>query len=327
LQVATIATSSLTYVESLATNFPASTLNFTNGQLVLRFADGYMRSVNSVTVSNINYRFTLNPQPLLNPQITNSIFDLFVVSSDTSLYVQNGTGAGQLANVVKIGMGSNAKLMLTVDSTNYNSTWPINVTGASGTSNVASQLGSGGDVTQPMTFSFSDPGGAQPTYYWGASTSAGFQTVHPTANLSVANSVNSTNAVTATNASYATSANSTVYATSAGNATTATTANTCNKSIGNGQTWQNLNSSRLRESTYPNSTGRSIMVNLSVGSFSGGQIVARAYIDGHEIANYNYPNTPYSNFSGFSFIVPNGSTYSCSISGSNSLISNWSELR
>lgn len=355
LQLATVVNGTNNYVEAVATAFPTSMLNTTTEQLVLRFSDGYMRSINSVIVSGLNYRFIFNANPLLNPPVVGSIFDLFVVSSNTTPYVQNGTGANQLSNVVKVGLGSDSKLHLSIDSTDYGINWPVNVTGVAGT------LANGANLAQPMQFSFSALS-TQPTYLWGGSTVAGGQAVFATANLSVATSVNAgyaTNAGTATLANnvqsgagtvgsmnfqfspngtqptymwggntlatqflFATASLSVSYAT---NANYATTANICNTGIGNGQSWQNV--SRAGNTTYYNTTGRTICVATSADSSSGGSISANAYVNGVLINSYNAYGQQYNNGSSFFFIVPNNCSYSFNIGGSNWAIPHWTELR
>lgn len=58
--------------------------------------------------------------------------------------VQQGTGTGQLSNVVKIGW-NNSNLLLQIDAINFGASWPISVTGnaATVTSVIASQITSG----------------------------------------------------------------------------------------------------------------------------------------------------------------------------------------
>lgn len=332
LQTAIVVNSTLTTVDAAATSFSLGTLNYTTGQLVLRFADGYMRSVNSVTASGSNYRFTLNPQPLLNPQVANSVFDLFLVSSDTALYVQNGTGAGQNPNIVKIGINANSKLLLSVDSTNYANNWPISVTGSAASTPVTSTIGNGGDITQPMTFGFQTFAN-QPLYLWGGNTVGAAQGLVQPSNLKVAyatNAASATNATNATNASYATSANSATYSTNAGNASTANFASvsdSCNSSLGNNQSWNNYTGSRAIGVSYTNTTGRSIVVSVQIDSSSGGNIYSTLYVNGIPVAAYNYQNRNYNNASCLTAVVPNGFTYQCNVAGSNPVIPLWSELR
>jgi len=96
--------------------------------------------------------------------------------------------------------------------------------------------------------------------------------------------------------------------------------------LGIGQTWTDVTASRVAGTTYTNSTGKPIMVNISVGSFGTGSgggpsltvsgvVVARfLYLLG--TAQYIYPF--------LSAIVPSGATYSISGLGSGAI---WTELR
>lgn len=88
--------------------------------------------------------------------------------------------------------------------------------------------------------------------------------------------------------------------------------------IGVGQTWQDVAASRAAGTTYTNSTGRPIMVNI-FGTIGG---AAYFYVDGNIVArsalNSNVPDVQ------FFIIVPAGSTYSIT---SGVSVSNWTELR
>ena len=81
-------------------------------------------------------------------------------------------------------------------------------------------------------------------------------------------------------------------------------------SLGVGQSWQNLTSSRASDVTYTNSTGKPILV--IVNTYGGTSIV-----DGVTL-RYGGTDTE----GDWSFIVPSGSTYS--VTGN---IRSWSELR
>jgi len=81
-------------------------------------------------------------------------------------------------------------------------------------------------------------------------------------------------------------------------------------SIGVGQTWQNVIGSRSSGTTYTNSTGRPIMVTAAP-NISGFTVVC---------AGITLIST--GNNAGFSFIVPDSTTYS--ITGT---INSWVELR
>jgi hypothetical protein len=90
------------------------------------------------------------------------------------------------------------------------------------------------------------------------------------------------------------------------------------QSIGVGQTWQNVTSSRsVYPSTYTNNTGRPIQVLISVGAVSG---VGSAVVDGVTVA---ITDTNVGTYTVVSFIVPNGSIYYFAVES----IANWAELR
>lgn len=93
--------------------------------------------------------------------------------------------------------------------------------------------------------------------------------------------------------------------------------------IGVGQTWQNVIASRASGTTYTNTTGRSILVNISVGLDNGE--VATLTVGG-VIASYaSQANTGASNYP-LSAVVPSGSTYLLTRPGSSQIL-NWAELR
>lgn len=79
-----------------------------------------------------------------------------------------------------------------------------------------------------------------------------------------------------------------------------------NNSIGVGQTWQNVTSSRTKGTTYTNSTGKPIMV-MAIGAYeSAGNQTLSITVDGVAMSvgfATGYGGTP------MSVIVPNGSSY------------------
>lgn len=97
--------------------------------------------------------------------------------------------------------------------------------------------------------------------------------------------------------------------------------------LGQGQTWQNMTSSRSTGTTYTNNTGKPIALNIETTYIGGGRIGITATIDGYsfEFANAIFPSGGSLNTTGTT-IVPEGSTYSISISGGVGL-AKWSELR
>lgn len=76
------------------------------------------------------------------------------------------------------------------------------------------------------------------------------------------------------------------------------------KEIGVGQTWQDVTASRSLDTTYTNTTGKPIVVQISCTNTQGGKIVVNGVTVGLVI------NTFTGNVQAFaSAIVPNGATY------------------
>ena len=93
--------------------------------------------------------------------------------------------------------------------------------------------------------------------------------------------------------------------------------------IGIAQTWQDLTASRAAFTTYTNTTGKPISVQVSTVNGSGAVTSSTALlIDGVQVAN---PGEQSNRRSWVGGIVPNGSTYFISLSANG--ISNWAELR
>ena len=91
--------------------------------------------------------------------------------------------------------------------------------------------------------------------------------------------------------------------------------------LGVGQAWVSVTASRALSTTYTNSTGKPILVEVYVGtsSFNGGTLT----IDGVSAASTNNASASliYATLSG---IVPDSSTYSVAAAGG---LFTWSELR
>lgn len=95
--------------------------------------------------------------------------------------------------------------------------------------------------------------------------------------------------------------------------------------LGVNQTWQDLSASRALGTTYTNTTGRPIAVNVRVGSLSNGNVVANIAVNGISIAGTNTDNSAGQGVAVFA-IVPAGATYVATISlGTGTLV--WTELR
>jgi len=97
--------------------------------------------------------------------------------------------------------------------------------------------------------------------------------------------------------------------------------------IGVGQTWQNVLSSRAFATTYTNSTGKPILVNVSSQISVTGTSNSNIYLDVDSIivARAGGRNN-YNDYHFVSAIVPNGSSYRVSTDGGDALVY-WAELR
>jgi hypothetical protein len=99
-------------------------------------------------------------------------------------------------------------------------------------------------------------------------------------------------------------------------------------SVGVGQTWQNVTSSRASGTSYTNSTGKPILVNaFSSRTDSGFQLTA--VCDGVTVGYQGGGGGGDARRTGFvSFIVPNGSSYTVTYSGgADGSTLQWAELR
>ncbi|MBV8159147.1 MAG: hypothetical protein JO278_15915 [Dyella sp.] len=96
-------------------------------------------------------------------------------------------------------------------------------------------------------------------------------------------------------------------------------------SIGYEQTWQNMSSTRLTGTTYYNTTGRPILVNVTIGCTSGTGGQATLTINGVQSNGSAVSNAGYASF--VSGIVPPGGSYVVSASGGPNGINAWNELR
>ena len=94
---------------------------------------------------------------------------------------------------------------------------------------------------------------------------------------------------------------------------------------GDGQTWQNLTSSRSLATTYTNSTGRTIMIaveqNAGTTGGYGGAISINSVVMPQ---NYSYSNN-FGYKTSMVYLVPAGATYSCASSATS--LTSWFELR
>jgi hypothetical protein len=92
--------------------------------------------------------------------------------------------------------------------------------------------------------------------------------------------------------------------------------------LGVGQTWQDVTSSRVFGTTYTNTTGKPIFVSGRTSNFTSSTTVT-CVVDGVTAFQRSAAPAGASENIAFTFIVPNGSTYS--VSGGS--LGYWSELR
>ncbi len=82
-----------------------------------------------------------------------------------------------------------------------------------------------------------------------------------------------------------------------------------NNAIGVGQNWQDVTSSRARETTYFNSTGKPIQVLVSFPDSNNGSPRIQVLVDNLTIINHQYDSGGSYGSGQYSFIVPSGQTY------------------
>ena len=94
---------------------------------------------------------------------------------------------------------------------------------------------------------------------------------------------------------------------------------------GSSQTWQTVTGSRVLETTYTNSTGRPILVNVFMQSTTTGQSPTLT-INGTVVLVGTGQQNSGQGMAVFA-LVPNGATYSAAPSSGSATLSKWSELR
>jgi hypothetical protein len=99
-------------------------------------------------------------------------------------------------------------------------------------------------------------------------------------------------------------------------------------SLGYGQTWQSVLGSRASGTTYYNTTGKPIMVNVTVNTGAVGGATVVAVVNGLTISSlYSRDASAPGAGAGAFFVVPVGASYSVTISGNAPTFNAWSELR
>lgn len=97
--------------------------------------------------------------------------------------------------------------------------------------------------------------------------------------------------------------------------------------IGVGQTWQDVTASRALDTTYTNTTGRPILVNVGVyNATTAGGIVVSVTVNGVLVSESGDNSAVTTTRFTVSAVVPDGGTYSVTAS-TGDVISLWVELR
>lgn len=95
-----------------------------------------------------------------------------------------------------------------------------------------------------------------------------------------------------------------------------------NTALGIEQTWQNMTASRVEDTTYTNTTGKPIFVNIKcLTRYAAAGTGTTLKVDGQNIAFTGNGNETADDYDTVSGIVPNGSTYSFSSTVSTPYIS------
>lgn len=110
---------------------------------------------------------------------------------------------------------------------------------------------------------------------------------------------------------------------SANIANSAGSANTVGALADFGSTYHNQTGSRVFGTTYTNSTGKPMLVSVWGTSNAGAQL--QAVVNGTAIAQSTQQNTT-GTFIGFTFVVPQGATYSVTVGAGAGTLSGWFEL-
>jgi hypothetical protein len=144
------------------------------------------------------------------------------------------------------------------------------------------------------------------------------------ASQSVSSATNATNATTVTT-TVSSGAVGTTQSNGDNSTKIATTAYVQNMGLGLSQTWQDVTASRASGTTYTNSTGKPIQVNVA-GTCSNGSAILYLTISGVAISGGQVTNIA-NQTAQVGAIIPPGATYVLSVSVGTVTPTYWSELR
>lgn len=324
---------STTWVEASATalNTTEDLTALANRDFVIEFADGYFRSVSTIsfTAGTNTYRFNLNPDPLLT---------LPTVGSTMTLY--RNSISNNFANLVNVPLMSytvqgiaraNGGILV-------NAPGIIQVKGLvhGGMTGGGTRLGTmqnlntspgGGYAYWPSGIYTIDAAGGYPANYPPVGAIPGF--------LHITNTLDSPEGGNVMQMWYpngpAGVAESAYYR-SLLNANTGEWGvwrkiRIAGSSGGGDKVWYNVTGSRPNSSYVVNDSDDELFVSVAVDSSSGGQITGAAYVDGVQVQSYNYRNNRYNNADSWGYPVGPGSSYMNVLNGDNRVIVVWSEYR
>lgn len=97
-------------------------------------------------------------------------------------------------------------------------------------------------------------------------------------------------------------------------------------SLGYNQTWQNVTASRANATTYTNTTGKPIQVNININCLGGPSTFAVSSITVGQVGGAG-SSSSVQVWGSVSAIVPHNATYRLTLAGVSPAINSWSELR
>lgn len=121
--------------------------------------------------------------------------------------------------------------------------------------------------------------------------------------------------------------NNTLTSTRTDEAATAAQAKVLNdQAFGVGQTWQDVTSSRVKNTTYTNTSGKAIQVCISLPDANNANPTVTINVNGTNIIQQNYDSGSFFGSTNLTFVVPNNQTYSVNTTNGGN-IGLWAELR
>lgn len=99
------------------------------------------------------------------------------------------------------------------------------------------------------------------------------------------------------------------------------------QALGDGQAWQSITGSRALNTTYTNSTGRTIFVSVAVTGSTVSTANIQVLVNGVIVLDSNIGVNPTADVGDYFFPVPSGQTYRVDLLAGAAALRTWSELR